>query len=109
MDILGKLRQKATYWAPSGVDLAGNQGFATPVSLKCRHEARTEKFLANSGDEQVSNSIFYLNSAVVDEGFIMEGNSTAASPVLVAAAHEIRKVFIVPSVSAQQSLYKVMV
>ena len=109
MDILGKLRQRCTYWAPSGVDLAGNQGFTAPISLKCRHEARTEKFLADSGDEQISNSIFYLNQNVLADGFIMEGNSTAASPVLISSANEIRKVFVVPSVSAQQTLYKVMV
>lgn len=109
MDITGKINQQCTYWAPSGVDLAGNQGFAAPVSLKCRHEAKTEKFLADSGDEQISNSIFYLNTAVVTDGFIMEGNSTAASPVLVGGANEIRKVFSVPSVNANQILYKVLV
>jgi hypothetical protein len=109
MNISGKLNQQCVYWAPSGIDLAGNQGFAAPVSFKCRHEAKTEKFLNDSGDEQISNSIFYLNSAVVADGFIMEGNSTAASPVLIGAANEIRKVFSVPSVNANQILYKVLV
>ena len=109
MDINGKLLQAATYWAPSGVDIAGNQGFATPISFRCRHEQKTEKYLTDKGDEAISESIFYLNTDVVVDGFIMEGNSTAASPLAISGANEIRKVYKVPSLNASQSLRKVLV
>lgn len=119
MNISRKLRQTATYWAPTGgYDAYGNVVFAAPVAVACRWEDRLELIMDSHGKQVVSSARVFLSVAVEVGGWISLGNHTSSTtttdtdsvaPVItpVASAKEIKQIGSVPNLSATQTLYTV--
>lgn len=100
--ITRNLKQKATYWAPTGVDDFGNQTFAAPITLNCRWEGRTELFIDIDGKEQRSAARVYVNQDVLVGGYLFEGVTTVADPKTIKAAREIRDFRKIPNLRATE-------
>ncbi len=81
------LRESITYWAPSGVDNFGDPSFAAPVTtIKAKWEDRTELFIDETGREQRSRSVVYVDTDLVIGGYLFRGTSTVADPLSVDGA-----------------------
>lgn len=72
------LKQEVTYWAPSGDK--DDQGFnllESPILLKAHTEVSNTIVRNSVGTEVVVSNLFYLNAAVHEGGFILEGDFTS--------------------------------
>lgn len=77
------LRKKLTYWSKGAPDGFGGVAWDTPVNLNGRWEERTEQFVDAKGDEQKSEAVVYVDIDTEIGGYILNGTSTAASPLTV--------------------------
>lgn len=84
------LRETITYWAPNGVDNFGDPSFASPISLQAKWEDRTELFIDESGREQRSRSVVYVDTDVLIGGYLTRGISSATNPLGVTNAFMIK-------------------
>lgn len=83
--------QTITYWAPGSVDEFGDTTVATPVTMKGKWEERAELFLGPDGEEKRGNTVVYLDSDVVNGGFLAQGDQTAqADPLQVSGSIKIK-------------------
>lgn len=88
----------ATHWARTGLDDWTRQAtFAEPVQFLCDY--KVERDVVGSGTmgggtgELLSRLVIYTGRANIQRGdFVMIGDSTAASPIGVAGAREVRTV-----------------
>lgn len=94
------LKQTITYWAPGAPDGYGGLAFATPVQIKGRWEDRVEIYADPSGRELSCNAVVYLADSVVNRGYLYNGESSAASPLSVSGAKEIRRFDRTPTLNA---------
>lgn len=83
-------KQKATYWAPLGIDIFGDLSFNTPITLTVKWEDKNELFLGADGRESVSASIVYLPSDVIRGGYLFLGTSIATDPLTLIGANIIK-------------------
>ncbi len=83
-------RESITYWAPSGVDNFGDPSFASPTTVKAKWEDRTELFIDDTGREQRSHSVVYVDTDLVIGGYLLRGISTTADPRSVGNAFMIK-------------------
>lgn len=93
-------KQTITYWAPSGIDVAGDLSFATPVTLTGRWEEKAKLLIGADGEEFTSNAIIYLPSDVVVEGYLFLGTSVASDPRDVTDAFKIKSFRKIPDITA---------
>ena len=84
------LREPVTYWAPSGVDNFGDSSFATPTTVKAKWEDRTEIFIDAEGREQRSKSVIYVDTDLLNGGYLFRGPSSTADPLSVTGAFMIK-------------------
>jgi hypothetical protein len=105
VDLAGKLRQTATYWAPSGsTDRYGKPTLAAPVQVSCRWEDKTSAVISKKGEEIISKSRVYLIQDIDIDGFLFLGTSASTDPASIDDAHEIQAVSKTPDLSNLQSL-----
>lgn len=99
------LRQLATYWVQTGTDLYGKGIFSSPVQRVCRWEDMNELFIDKMGQEVTCKSrVFFVEDLSV-EGYLFNGNSSAADPTALAGTWEIRQVKRTPDLRAIRTLY----
>lgn len=79
-----------TYWSPSGNNKYGQRTFNSPVEVKAHWEDRALVFIDQSGAEARSQAIVYLDTDVVNFGWLFNGISTDGDPTSVSDAKEIR-------------------
>lgn len=105
MDLAFKLRQDATYWAPTGTDTYGKTSFAAPVAVKVRWEDEMHVIVAKTGKEYTSKSTVYCAQNFDLDGYLYLGTSVVASPLEQVGAKEIQAMSRVPNLRALQTLY----
>ena len=105
MNLLSKMWQDATYWAPGDKDLFGKVSFTTPVQMKCRWENRMESIQSKTGEEYVSKSRVFLAVNVDLDGYLYPGLTSELNPIGLDGAQEIQAVGRVPDLRNTQTLY----
>lgn len=77
------LKQTAVYWALQGDesgskdhDAFGRTQWTTPIEISCRWEDKNEKFVDESGEEQVSKAVVYVDQDALLGGVLMLGELT---------------------------------
>lgn len=108
MNLLSKLNQTCTYWAPSALDTYGKRSYATPQQVHCRWEDKGELFIGRNGQELTSKSKVFFSIPVSIEGYLLLGTSTESDPESLEGSHEIRAVYSTPDLQALQTLYTAM-
>lgn len=101
-------RDTITYWAPSGYTVEGNRSFAAPVQLTGKWEDEQQLAIDAAGNEFTSMAVAYVDTDVVNEGWLFEGTSVAASPYGVTGAREIRSFRKVKAISSSKVERKAM-
>ncbi len=94
------LPQNITYWAFISEDEFGKVTFAAPVNIKGKWEDTIQLFTDLKGSEFRSLAIIYLESDVVVEGWLFNGESSATDPRTVDGAREIRLFRKIPDIDA---------
>lgn len=112
MSIITRMRkQSAVYWPPTGADEYGHPTFGTAVAVSCRWEDKSEEFVDDKGERQVSNAVVYVDQDMVPGGWLWLGSlgdeSDSGDPI-ASGAHEIRKFEKVPNLKATEHLRTVM-
>lgn len=105
MSYLTALKQTATYWAPTGLDKYGKKTWATPVSVPCRWEDRTEQILDKRGLEYVSRARVFFGQDIDLEWYLFLGTSTDPDPTSVVGAYEIMGRKMTPDLRNLQQLW----
>jgi len=100
------LLQTLTYWEQTGSDQYNKPIFADPISLRCRWEDVVEKVIDKHGEEIVSKSRIFLAVPIRAEGYVLQGESTSMTP-LVIGAEEVRQVKSVPDLRNMKQMYTV--
>lgn len=100
--ITRNLRQTVTYWSPGGNDGFGGVSYGTPVNIKGRWQDVAELFIDASGNEVVSKAKVWIDTDVVNKGYLYLGESTAADPETVSDAREIRQFGKIPNLRATE-------
>ena len=101
------MNQVATYWAPTGKDEFSKVTLAAPVTIYCRWQNKQELFTDVNGKEQRSSAVVYPAQALLNQGWLFEGESVATDPRTVSGAREIKAVGTSPSLRNTQVLHKV--
>lgn len=110
MDITSMLNQTAVYWGTPTQDGYGGFTYATPVEVAVRWMAKNEKFISQSGAEQVSSAVVISETDFELGGRLYLGTladlSTAekAAPHTISGCWEIRGYNKTPSIKADQFL-----
>jgi hypothetical protein len=83
-----------THWARTGTDdWSRVSTFAAPVSFLCDYKVESTKAVDSDGEEFVAKLTVYTGRANIQRGdYILIGASTAASPIGVDGAREVRSV-----------------
>lgn len=106
MNIKGKYKQWAVYWAPLGVNDLGNETFDAPVEIRCRWENLQEEYTDYQGIVRISKSKVYEIEVLAPGGFLWEGRLADAEtdPLAMPTASKIGAYNSVPSLRANQTL-----
>ena len=103
-----KLKQTATYWAPSGQSGYGEQVYSVPVIIKCRWQDSQELVLSKNGELEMSKAIVYTKEEIDLNGYLALGDFTLESdPSNVSRAFEVKKVEVNVSVDGKVYFRKV--
>jgi len=86
------LQTTATYWAVGTPDGFGGVKYATPATLLCRWEDKTETYQDTEGEEFISSAIIYTTTQLLENGWLYRGSSVAANPQDVNDAFRIRRI-----------------
>lgn len=100
--ITRNLRQNVTYWSPGGNDGFGGVSYAAPVTIKGRWQDIAVLFRDTMGNEVVSQSKVWIDTDVVNKGYLFLGVSTGADPETVSGAYEIRHFGKIPNLRATE-------
>jgi len=110
MSIISKMRkQKAIYWAPTGNDGYGDDGFQAPVEIQCRWQDVKDLIKTATGEEQISNSLVFPDRVVVEDGYLKLGElstSTLLNPREDDAAFPVLHFEQIPNLKNTETLYK---
>jgi len=91
MSLSRLMHDDATHWVVTGSDGYGGFLYATPVKFKTRWEDKSVLFLSVSGEEETSNAVVYVPSAVAVGDFLGLGDLTAtADPGSIAGPFRVR-------------------
>jgi hypothetical protein len=84
----------ATHWALTGRDDWTREAtYAAPVAFLCDYKAESVKAMDAEGEEFTARLVVYTGRADIKRGdYILIGTSTAASPIGVDGAREVRSV-----------------
>ena len=93
------MTQTATYWGPMVNDGYGGGTFPSPVSINCRWQDDNQKFVDAEGNERISVSIVYPDTALELGGWLYLGTSADADPHNVEGANEIKQYRSMPDLS----------
>jgi hypothetical protein len=96
--------QTATLWTKSTNDGFGGTSFGSPSSLAVRWEDERVRFIDADGQETVSRALVWFKDAdaVLEGDFLYLGTSTSTTPQSLTGAHEVRRVEVTPSLSANE-------
>lgn len=106
------LNQSCVYWSPAGVNGFGEPLFADPVELDCRWEDKRELFRDKEGQDVMSSSVIYPESAVSLGGYLFLGTLADLSsadeddPRIVQNAKEIRSTGASSNLKGTEWVYK---
>jgi len=105
-----KFNHNITYWAVTGSNGFGGFTFATPVLLKGRWEDRVEQFRNPRDEEEVSQSIAYLDVDVDIGDYLAEGDfvtTPTSDPTTLDGASRVRQRLRTTSLRSLEALRKV--
>ena len=105
VNLVSKLNQTITYWAPSTPDQYGGRSYVAPVTFQGRWEDRNESVMSPGGEEFVSRSRVFSETEKLINGFLYLGTSVVADPRTVDGAYEIQQTGRMPNLRANQNLY----
>ena len=98
--IARNLKQTLTLWAKSSIDVFGKVTWATPITVKCRFEERSELFIDASGNEVRARARVYIDTDAALGDYILLGTSTVADPTtLTNTAFEVRDFKKIPNLA----------
>lgn len=95
--ITRNLKASITYWPPGAPDGFGGFSFGASSTLKARWEDRTENFVDDEGQEQISHARVYVNADVSNHGYLFNGISGSTDPRTVTDAIEVKDFRKVPN------------
>jgi hypothetical protein len=98
------LNQLATLFKRSGVNAYGEPSFSSGETVRCRCQDSSDNFIDSAGQDFVSKSVFYLGVQAKAGDRIALGQSAGLSD-----SHEIKTVFISPSINATARIVKVVI
>ena len=109
MSIITKmLKQKAVYWAPSGLDEFGQPTWGSPVEISVRWEDKHEQFMDDDGERQLSRALVFVSQDVEVKGVlllsVLDGSVIQDDPKANQDAWEIRKYDRLPNFKATEFL-----
>ena len=105
---MSKYNQTATYWAPSTLNEYGEQSFSAPVTLTVRWEEKTQQYVdKNTGREQISKSVVYTKTDVIENGFLYLGTSSEVDPKAETKTFLIRQVDKISSLKGNKYTRKI--
>ena len=109
MSLITRMRkQKCVYWAYSGTNEFGVKQVGSPVLISCRWEDKSEEFLDNKGERQISNAIVYVDRDTPVGGILMLGTLSDITDSIDIkendGAWEIRKFNKEPNIKATEFL-----
>jgi len=105
---MSKYNQTVTYWAPSTLNIYGEQSFGTPSTISARWEEKTEIFIDKAtGKEKRSEAIVYLKNDLLENGFLFLGTSVQADPKNETDTYLIRRVDKSPSLKGNRYTRKI--
>jgi hypothetical protein len=67
------MKQKAVYWAPSGVDEFGKPEYDTPEEIDCRWEDKQEEFITPNGEREISHAKLIVDRDLLKKGVMWLG------------------------------------
>ena len=102
------LKQKATWWSKSGVDVGGDPSFAAPVVINVRWEDRNGVFTDSRGRERKTRSRVFTDRIVVEEDYLFFGTSTSTSPEALKGAYTVKDFKRTPSMRASDFLNRAL-
>lgn len=101
--------QTITHWAFNGVDSAGDQSFATPVTLTGRWEEKNEIGIGADGEEFTSNAVLFLPSDIPVNDYVFLGTSVVSDPVTLINAFKVKSFSKIPTMDATDFERKAMI
>src|SRR5690349_5627318 len=104
---VGGLFNDLTYWAPTGSNRFGIQGFDAPILIKGRWEDKNEEFTTIGGETIVSRAIALVDRPLLVDGYLANGDLTAqAEPSAIPVAFEIKGFNETPDLRSVTSVRK---
>ena len=98
------LKQQATYWAVTGVDVYGKRTFASPTTVVCRWEEKVQMIVNKQGKEIVSRARVFLVQDIDMDGYLYLGHSGDSDPRMVDSAFEIQMKAVQPDLRGLSQL-----
>jgi len=100
------LKQKAVYWAPTGVDAYGSITLADPVEIWCRWEGSSVIYAGVDGEQPLQVDKVYVSQDLELNGYLMQGTldnlDSTLKPPYVEGAAPIRNKEVQPSLDAKE-------
>jgi len=94
MRVARNLRHDVTHWPMTGSDGFGGFLFGAPVLLKGRWETKAELFQSTNNEEEISQSVVYLQTDISIGDYLGLGDhatTPVANPTSLTSAHRIRQ------------------
>jgi len=104
------LKQKAVYWAKTGIDGFHKTTYGTPVEINCRWEYGNKLVVDDLGKERNSKATVFVDRDMNNDDGIYFGTldslsaSEKADPTLINEFEVIKQYKKIPSVSAKKFL-----
>lgn len=99
------LTEAVTHWtvAPDGF---GGFVFGAPAALLGRWEDRSERFMNEAGQEDISRAIVHIDADVSPGDYLFQGTSTVSTPLGLSEAHPVKRFDKVPDLRFIETVRK---
>ena len=97
--ITRNLKATITYWPPGAPDGFGGFSFGASSEVKARWEDRTENFVDDEGQENISRARVYVDTDLSVHGYLFNGISGSTDPRAVSGAFEVKDFRKIPNLA----------
>ena len=104
MSVNSKLKDIITHWVVTGDDDYGGYIFAAPVTMKARWQDVQQQFINQSGEEQVSRSVVYVERDIDTGDWIALDDHTDIADPLTQASRLLVRAYKVESFGRSTNL-----
>lgn len=109
MNLLSKLTDRCTYWAPGPSGKSGQPTYQEPVELRCHWEDHQLVVTDSAGRQWMSKAEVLLDTPVEEKGYLFHGRrlelTDDTNPKANKDAAEIVALGSVPNVPSHQTVY----